>query len=553
MAPDPTIVARLGPAAVLSSGSKTQYRAVASGPGEGRLVRCELAERPAGRSGQGASRRRSLLYLAQVSDLQLADLSSPGRFEFLEELRGRPGTESFVPAQRPQEALCAHAVDAMARRIASLGESTDTGASLRLAISTGDNIDNAQWNELCWYLALIGGGAVDPGGGHLGSGVQQTGWPGELYWKPDGGPDLWRSLFGYPEVPGLLGEAAGRFEASGVGVEWLSCFGNHDGLPFGEAVPTAAYKVVVVGGHKAISLPDGVDPLSLEESFFERPELFCGGPGRAVAPDPGRRIVGRREFVAAHLAARGLPRGHGFSEANLAAGTAYGSHDVAGPSGAPGVRVVILDTTNLDGWHRGSLGARQLAWLEEELASCHSRYMAPDGSGLVSTPNDDSLVVLASHHGLSTMTNLRQLPGGLEADHPRVDAGAVAALLARFPNVVCWINGHRHLNEIVPRPSDAVAGTGYWEVSTASIADWPSQGRLVELVDNCDGTLSLLTAMIDHAGPADPRAAGGLDRLAALHRELAANVPGAGFGSFLEGTPADRNCELVVGAPFDLG
>jgi hypothetical protein len=46
--------------------------------------------------------------------------------------------------------------------------------------------------------------------------------------------------------------------------------------------------------------------------------------------------------------------------------------------------------------------------------------------------------------------------------------------------------------------------------------------------------------MVDHQG-AD---------LAALHRELAANVPFNGFDSWREGTPEDRNAILLLPSPF---
>jgi hypothetical protein len=37
-----------------------------------------------------------------------------------------------------------------------------------------------------------------------------------------------------------------------------------------------------------------------------------------------------------------------------------------------------------------------------------------------------------------------------------------------------------------------------------------------------------------------------------LHREIAANVPWAGAGGPLEGTPTDRNVVLPLTAPFPL-
>ncbi len=505
---------------------------------------------------------RSLVHIAHVTDLQLADTQSPGRFEFLEFLRGLPGTDSFIPAQRAQEVLAAHAFDAM---LSTLGccESRETGAPVDLVISTGDNIDNAQWNELGWFVTLMSGGALDMARGRPYRGVQSADWPGDLAWHPDGGADCWRIGYGYPTVEGLLDRALAPFETAGSLAPWISCFGNHDGLPFGQALPTPSYLARLLSGAKPYALPPAFDPFEHESELLENPETFLAGPSLPVPADLARRVVGRREFVEAHLGAPGLPAGHGYSATNLHESTTYFTHDPA-----PLVRVVVLDSANLDGFHRGSIGARQLAWLEGQLLACHSSCFDPAGRPMRGE-GDDRLVVLASHHGLGTMTNLRQSHHGLEDDHPRFGAEAVRSLLARFPNVVLWLNGHRHLNEIVVHEWAKAGGpSGHRgacvEVSTCSMADWPSQGRLVEIVTNEGaGTISVLTTMVNHASPLGPgglgagrRESGGLDGpagLASLHRELAANVPMAGTGSSLEGRPADRNCKIVLPEPFRLG
>jgi hypothetical protein len=41
-----------------------------------------------------------------------------------------------------------------------------------------------------------------------------------------------------------------------------------------------------------------------------------------------------------------------------------------------------------------------------------------------------------------------------------------------------------------------------------------------------------------------------VEDLAALHRELAGNVPGAGFESWRSGTPPDRNATLLLHLPL---
>ena len=72
--------------------------------------------------------------------------------------------------------------------------------------------------------------------------------------------------------------------------------------------------------------------------------------------------------------------------------------------------------------------------------------------------------------------------------------------------------------------SDCDGGGGFWEVNTASHVDFPQQSRIVEVVDNHDGTLSIFTTMLDHAGPASYGGRTGEPvSLAGLGRELALN------------------------------
>ena len=540
-----TLQRTLQPGAARSSGPDGEYRRLVYGPGEPRLVRDDLAGESRALSGDLVS----LVHIGHLTDMQIADVQSPARFEFFERLRGRPGAESFVPACRPQEALVAHAVAAMVQTINRLATSAETGATLGLCVSTGDSLDNAQLNELQWFLSLLGGGTIVPNsGGPTYQGVQAADWEPALYWRPDPAPDTFKERFGFPVHPGLLAEALQAFRSPGLLMPWLSCFGNHDGLALGTALTTPSYEEVLLGARKPIDLPRGVDPLTMVDAFTEAPQQLLSGPARDVVPDPGRRSVGRRDFVEAHLRAGGNPSGHGFGRWNVESETAYGIYDLEGP--VP-VRVVMLDTTNMDGYFEGSIGAAQLRWLEARLAEVHSRHIDAEG-GVVTTGAADRLVVLASHHGLATMVNDRQRPNGLEQDHPRVTAGAVEALLHRFGNVVLWLNGHRHRNDVQPRPDPNGRNGGFWEVSTAAIADWPCQSRLVELVRTSDKEISILCTMLDGGVPADPDRAEGSERLAALHRELAANDPFAAGRHLAAGKPGDRNIALRLPAPFPL-
>jgi metallophosphoesterase (TIGR03767 family) len=482
-----------------------------------------------------------------MTDLQLADVQSPTRFEFLNRLFADPRYAEIVPVQRAQEALTPRAVDAT---VATLGAARGpaTGLPLDLLVTTGDAIDNAQWNELTMFLALLAGGRVTPDSGGPGyQGVQSLDWPDDFFWKPDGaaagGPDIFRREFGFPHHPGLLQRALRPFTAAGLRVPWLSCFGNHEALNQGVGVVTDAIAAALTGSRKPVALPAAFDHDRALELFTTTPEAFLAGPSRAVTADPARRPVTRREFVQAHFHPGARPRGHGFSERNRLDGTAYYAYDT------PAVRFIALDTTCSAGGAAGCLDQRQARWLADRLAEVHSAYRAPDGSE-VRTGHEDRLVVLLSHHGLTTLTSDWVGHRGPDGE-PLLGAAGVLALLHRFGNIVLWLNGHTHHNEVRAHPAPEHRARGFWEVTTCSVVDWPCQTRLVELMDQ-GGYLAVVCTMLDHRSPLGPGPVADGPGLAALHRELAANVPLSGHGSALAGTASDRNVELRVTPPFPL-
>jgi hypothetical protein len=95
------------------------------------------------------------------------------------------------------------------------------------------------------------------------------------------------------------------------------------------------------------------------------------------------------------------------------------------------------------------------------------------------------------------------------------------------------------------------AGGGFWQIVTASHIDWPQQARLIDLVDNRDGTLSLWGTLLDHAAPPVPGRGDSPANLASISRELAFNDPAPGEDGRPDarGGEGDRNVELVVRDP----
>jgi len=549
-----TTQVRLGAGRPARHGGSAPYRSVVQIDGEPHMVRDDLM--PPGAQGPPPDRGRALACVVHITDLQLADVQSPARFEFLNRYFADPRYARIVPTQRPQEALTAHAVDATLRTINAV-RGPATGLAPQLAITTGDAIDNAQWNELQAFLALFDGGSVTfgpPGGGRY-QGVQSLAWPDDIFWRPDGegpdGMDIFRREFGFPHHPGLLDRAIAPFRASGLSMNWLSCFGNHEALNQGVGVRTPGLVAALTGSVKPTALAEGFDHDRAYELFMHNPENFMTGPVLPVTAHPDRRPITRAEFVAAHFGPGARPTGHGFTEQNRRDGTAYYAYDT------PAIRFVALDTACLAGGAQGCLDADQARWLESQLRQVHSVYLGPDGEP-VRTGNEDRLVIVFSHHGLEMLNggDEHRGPGRL----PLLTGPDVTRLLHRFGNVVLWLNGHTHANAIrarraptapmaVPGGSAAGPGTGFWEVTTCSVVDWPCQTRLVELIE-ADGEIRIACTMVDHA--ARPKRSPGGPGLAWLHRELAANMPFLGADSGREGAAADRNVVLRMPAPFPL-
>ena len=520
---------RLGAGSVVREGPRAPYREVTELEGEPNVVRRELV----GDSSVGpVAVQRAIAAIAHITDLHVTDTQSPARFEFVNREWEDARFRELLTMQRPHEALNVHAIEAMVRTLNAIETAPVTGRRIELVAMTGDSIDNTQRNELDNFLALFSGGTVQPDSGAPGyEGVQAADWPDDNCWKPDGpseGNVFGRDL-GFPIVPGLLQRAVESFEAAGLRLPWLGCYGNHEEVCQGVGIVTPALAKAMSGSRKPIGLPPGLDLDRAVETFVERPEFFMTGAYVKVSSDQARRPISRSEFVEAHYKSGR----HGFTDQNRSAGTAYYVHDTRA------VRYITLDTVCAAGGADGSIDGPQLHWLERRLEEVHSSFRTRDGS-TVKSPHDDRLVVVLSHHGFDMLAN------------PRAEqlSDALLNLLLRFQNVVLWLNGHIHANRITPR-ADPHGRHGFWEVTTSSLVDWPCQARLVELFDAGDGLLAIACTMVDHDG-ALRRGTGDLSDLAGMHRELAGNVPFNGFDSWRPGSPEDRNTILLLPAPFAL-
>lgn len=533
------------------------YAPIVVRPGEPHLVRHELVDGQVAR----CRRRRVVTVLGQLTDVHIMDAQSPARVEYLDRYNDPDNRFAallpFDSSYRAQEMLSAQVSESMVRAMNRVGRGPVTGSRIRFTVATGDNVDNTQHNELRWQIDLLDGERVRPDSGDLTKyeGVADLVDYDVRYWHPEGAPagqpvDRPRADFGFPLVPGLLDACRQPFHSTGLNTPWLTAFGNHDGLVQGNLPSSDAVARLATGPVKFTDLPPSTNivalALGLQRLDPAALATLFQGPFRLVTPDADRRPLSRLETIQEHFRTSGRPRGHGYTSSNLSTGNAYYAFN----RGV--VRGLVLDTVNPFGGSDGSIDDAQLAWLTQELQDGSRRHLDTDGQW-VRGGRHDRLFAIFSHHTVETMTNATA-PAGIA----RILGPQVAELLLRFPNVVLWVNGHTHRNTVVPYArAAALPGGGFWEVNTAAHIDWPQQARIVEIVDNDNGTLSIFGTLLDHAASPEPGShPHGPLALASLSRELAANdwqrpAPTATVDG-RRGGIEDRNVELLVPAPFVL-
>jgi metallophosphoesterase (TIGR03767 family) len=573
------------------------YRFLQLGAGEPYTVRQELASAAAGR----AEKRTSLVYFGQLSDFQLADEESPARVEVVDPLSS-PLNPPFGAAWRPWEALEPQLDDAMIRQFnqfagaAPVADGSGSHRAMDFTIDTGDSADSQQLNETQWVRTLLEGGTLNPNSGvnkktyshplcpnllvpgaaeaaHY-TGVQdyddyfEGAFP-EFY-DPDSpaGPHA-----AWPKYPGLMDRAQQTFTAQGLDVPSYVTFGNHDALVQGNAAANAAFEQVATGCLKPIgpvSNPENaqalltslLSPTNLLGTLLTEPQNLIIVPG-----DPKRQFVSKKQYKDVFKAGAQAD-GHGFDYIDPAQEAASkGAAGYYSWSPTPGMRFIALDTVAEAGTivtptgnttSDGNIDDPQFKWLRAQLEAATAAdelvvifsHHAPESLTADAADELAPLCTLADAHGHDINPGCDLDPRSSQPIHLEADA---VALLHEFPNAIAWVSGHSHDNIVNPFPSASGPG-GFWSIRVAAEADWPQQGRLLEVFDNHDGTLSIFGTILDHVGqskaPVPGTSASGMDLndLASAARTMSFNdlQSGAPEG---EGEAKDRNVELLVPDP----
>jgi len=488
---------------------------------------------------------QSLLTFIHISDLHICDAQSPARIELMDRFADphNPISElvPFVGAYRAQEIITTQTLDSMIQTINSIKYGVHSTRPVDFVIATGDVTDNAQENELDWYFTLMDGGLVHPDSGNTDfwEGVSQT--DSEKYdlsyWNPEGTPancedDFPRSLYGFPTVPGLTDAVRKPFNASGLAHKWFATHGNHDALLQGTVPLNAELLEVATGAKRLTALSPDID---LAQAFggwsMVGPAAYAssaGGTFRDQNADPRRRFNEPSDWAKLHLTCSEKGHdGHGLTQENADSGTKYWYRDVEE------FRLISLDTVNIHGGWMGSIDESQFLWMKNLLNESNSKK-----------------VILFSHHPLHCLFN-DYAPAGFQRQVARQE---VEEVLLQHKQIIAWFAGHDHDNRV--RFIGTEGTNGFWHVMTASLIDWPQQGRIVEILR--DGNeLVIATSVIDHDSPIELQTTvsdlNNPINLAGLSRILSANhwqrrKQNDFFIDLAAGEPADRNRYLRL--PF---
>jgi metallophosphoesterase (TIGR03767 family) len=447
-----------------------------------------------------------------------------------------------------------------------------SGASMDFSLVTGDQADSNQRNEVEWVVRLLEGGPITPNSGvednqslcgENGEAARYTGVQDyddfeetDAFYDPDLPTGTWAA---WPNYRNLMDAAQQGFVAEGSAVPTYVTNGNHDMLVQGNAAAIAPYELIATGCIKHfLPMPfSSPTPTVLQT----HPENVVDVPA-----DPNRQYVNRTQIRELHdTGAQG--DAHGFDyvdQEELAASNQAASYYSFSPK--PGLRLISIDTLSEAGIPgpsaNGSIDDPQFRWLTGELD-------AAEQAG--------ELTIVFGHHPLRTLD--AELPDELappclvnDAHGHDVNPGCdqdprpstpirleddLKSLLLAHPHVIAYVAGHTHEHNVdaFARPDGS---GGFWGIETSAIVDWPVQARVIEVLDNEDGTLSIFGTIIDHEGPITAPPSGSdafafdqatrVETLASIGRTLAFNDPQAGSGTG-EGDPADRNVELLLPDP----
>jgi len=414
-----------------------------------------------------AVKAANLLRFFILTDVHITDKESPAQAIFFKDEPSLGGNAVSVYA--PVMLYSTHVLNAAVQTINKLhkDEAIDFGLTL------GDVSNSAQYNELRWFIDIMDGKTINP---------------------DSGGDD--------DPISGPNNDYQDSFDAEGLNsdIPWYAAIGNHDHFWLGSKTIDDQLAATMVGSNilrtgNIITDADAMHMDTYSTGVLDGSTLYGTIIGSGIAAemgeiptvqaDPNRKPITTADIIKEYSNSSTLPAGHGFKSANVSNGC-YSFE----PKGGLPFKVIVLDNTmdNTDPvppggiYGFGILNNERYQWLIEQLQAGQ---------------NENKLMIIAAHVpiGVAPGTSVGWLPS-----LPNYTSElSLIHKLQDFPNLILWVSGHRHLNQITAFPStdSKKPENGFWEVETKSLREFPQQFRTIDIVRNNDNTLSIFATNVD--------------------------------------------------------
>ena len=420
-----------------------------------------------------ATNAARLLTFFCFSDIHIVDKESPSQADWAAyqtvtgfATNAPPPGSGNSSAYSPVILRTTQVLDAAVKTVNDL----DRLMSFDFGMSLGDDCNGTQYNELRWFIDVMDGLPITPSSG------TNAGATTIDYQKP--------------------------FQAVGLAasIPWYAVLGNHDHFWLG-SWPVTDYlrqsftnnTVLLMGDLKTqgvnsrsdfMGTVDGSTPYGTIIGAGSVSNYMVGGVTNAptVAPDPNRYSLTRSNWMREFFTTTSKPIGHGFSQANVTDDSACYSFV---PKASLPLKVIVLDDTmtdeNFDFNGQGGLNTNQLAWLLQELDRGQAQ---------------NQLMIIAAHIPI-------ELIGVRGSTNSIISGTELVSILNTYPNLLLWVTGHMHRNNIKshPSPYNDRPEYGFWEVENPSLRDFTQQFRTFEILRNTDNSISIMVTDIDPEAP----------------------------------------------------